>query len=71
MLWKNFLECYEESLYDLWHRWVPLKDEDNIYEEDYEDNYQDEDYDYDYVDYGDRVMSFENFVCCAYENSIS
>lgn len=89
MLWKYFLEFYQEELYQLWYNWIPKKENKeknelepksyfiknpyyehgyDYYNEEYIDNGEEEFIEL--VDYGDRVLSFEDFVSCAYENSM-
>lgn len=75
-MWNLFLELYQEDLYYLWCNWIPLHKTVNknkvekiylINNEDYNEDYNEEFIEL--VDNGDRVLSFEDFVCCAYENT--
>lgn len=72
MKFEDFVKLNYVKLFDLWKVWVPLKkniNKKNINKKVY--YVDDEEYNFhQLIDYGDHVLSFDDFVCCAYENSI-
>lgn len=85
MLWEDFLEFNQLDLFEMWNNWIPPHNKNtngekfyyvnNPYYESWYDAFEDElcengEEFIELIDDGSRVTSFEDFVCCAYENSI-
>lgn len=75
MRYRDFVKFYQTDLFELWDNWIPIKKDIETMEVLKEKAYFIEDDDeefgfYELIDYGDRVLSFDNFMLCAYDNTI-
>ena len=80
MMWKYFLEYNQLDLFDMWKHWIPERNNNSeeqnanskiyyVENKEWDGEYFEDEF-FELIDPGNRVTSFEHFVCFAYDNSI-